>query len=71
MKDARGKKVRAMMMTLVTQNEGLGDIHSVAELSKGSPLQKEIDWLIKNMVDQRKEQIKDSNKKKIDKHKKK
>jgi hypothetical protein len=69
-KDERGKKLRAMFITLITENEGLGDINAVAELTKGSPLQIEIDGIIEDMVESKKKQIKESNRKKIAKLKK-
>ncbi len=69
-RDATGREVRAMFLTLLTENEGLGDINAVAELTPGSPLEKEIDGLIIDMLQQKQENIKATNKKRVAKAKK-
>lgn len=57
MKDATGIEKRAMFLTLLTDIPGLDRIDAVAELDFGSPLQKEIDEIITNMLDSKAQEV--------------
>jgi len=69
LKDKTKKIKRAMMVTLDTKIEGIGVLNAIGELDKGSPLQKEVDFIIKEMIKQKQASLKKENKAKVDKKK--
>lgn len=70
-KDKTGKIKRVMWITLKTDIEGIGTFSSVSALGSRTPLSKEINTIVSEMLRLKKAEIKAKNKEKLNKLKKK
>lgn len=69
LKDKSKKMKRVLMTTIKTDTPGMENINSVGEIPDGSPLAKEIDYIVTETLKMHKEKIKQDNKKKLNKKK--
>ncbi len=65
MKDATEELKRVMWVTVSTEIEGIGTFTSVSELANDTPLAKEVDVIVTEMMKLKKEEITKKNKKKL------
>jgi len=64
-KDATKKIKRTMIVTLYTDIPGMEKVKAVAELPKNTPMAKEVDFIVTDMLTRKKAAITKENKKKL------
>jgi len=64
-KDATGELKRVMWTTVETEIEGINTFTSVAELGNDTPLAKELDFIVTEMMALKKAEIMKKNRKKL------
>jgi hypothetical protein len=65
LKDATGELKRVMWVTVETAIEGIGTFSSFADLGNDTPLAKELDGIVTDMLHLKKLEITKNNKKKL------